>query len=264
MKKFTLILLVFLLFPLMALAQADFTSDSLIINGKKLLQQGLNNWTESDLLNSRAYFERMLANSNPQEVWLIHYYIAFSDWRLGTFYMSKQNKKKALQFVNEGIEHAKQCIEKKDDFADAHSLLGSLYGNKIGLKPILGMTLGPKSGIQMGKAMSLDEANPRNYLIAGQSAFFTPKIFGGGKDKAKDYFEKAIVRFDSFKVSRPELPDWGHEEAYAWLGLVHADQNDFSEAEKNYQKALEMNPGYNWVIKILLPDVKKRMAEKNK
>ncbi len=261
MKKITFTFFVFLLVPFLLHAQTEIQEP--ILKGNEMLRQAFNNWSDTDFLKSRAYFERLFNISEEQDSWLIHYYIGFSDWRLSTFYI-QQDKDRALQFVDEGIDHLEQCIELKSNFADAHNLLASLYSNKIGLKPILGMTLGPKSGLQIGKAMKLDESNPRNYLIAGISAFFTPKIFGGGKDKAKEHFEKAIACFDTTNVSGQELPDWGHEEAFAWLGLVHSEQGELIEANNSYLKALKINKDYSWVSEVLLPNLQKKLAENNK
>ncbi|UCE06394.1 MAG: tetratricopeptide repeat protein, partial [bacterium] len=193
----------------------------------------------------------------------VHYYIGLVDYRLVSYYFSKQDKDPAKQFVDDGIDHLQQCIESKENFAEAHSLLSSLYGNKIAVSPFSAMILGPKSGKEMGKAMKLEPNNPRNYLIAGWSAYFTPKLFGGGKGKANNYFEQAIAYFDSFKVTDPLLPDWGHDEAFAWLGMAQMEAEDFEEAKLNFNKALEINPEYGWVKYVLLPDLKKKMtAEK--
>jgi tetratricopeptide (TPR) repeat protein len=89
-------------------------------------------------------------------------------------------------------------------------------------------------------------------------------MFGGGKDKAKKYFEQAIARYDSFKVADPELPDWGYEEAYAWLGLTNIEFEEFEQAQTNYDKALEINPEYAWVQFHLIPKLKQKMAENSK
>lgn len=261
MKKVTFAFCIFLLVPFLLHAQME--NQEPVLKGKEMLRQAFNTWSDTDFLKSRAYFERLLNISEAQDSWLIHYYIGYSDWRLSTFYM-QQDKDRALQFVDEGIDHLERCIELKSNFADAHNLLASLYSNKIGLKSILGMTLGPKSGMKIGKAMKLDESNPRNYLIAGMSAFFTPKIFGGGKDKAKEHFEKAIACFDTFNNAGPEMPDWGHEEAFAWLGLVHSEQGDLIAAENSYLKALKINQDYPWVSKVLLPNLQKKLAKNSK
>jgi tetratricopeptide (TPR) repeat protein len=262
MKKLLVISIFVLMIPFTTYSQLESNLDSLIIQGKKQLHSSLHKWTESDLLNSRAYFERLLI-SQPDS-WLVHYYIGFADSRLVSFYFSQNNKENAKNYIDDGIKHLRLVIEKKVDFAEAHSLLSSLYGNKIGTNPMLGMTLGPKSGIEMGKAMSLQPKNPRNYLIAGWSTFFTPKIFGGGKKKAKKKFEQAIAYFDSFKVNHPTLPDWGKEEAYAWLGQVNTEFKEFEAAELNFKKALKIKPDYGWVLHVLLPDLKKKVSEEKK
>ena len=259
MKKSIIVLLVLLTAPVLGYSQSEQNPDSLIIQGKKQLQTAVNRWTEPLLINARAYFERILSG-NPNS-YLIHYYIGLADYRLTSFCFSINDKGRAKRYIEDGINHLKTSIEANENFAEAHSLLSSLYGNKIAINPFLGITLGPKSGIEMGKAMNVDPKNPRNYLIAGISAYFTPKMFGGGIKKAQENLKQAIACFDSFKVENPTLPDWGHEEAYAWLGLVFVKNKEYEKAEESYKKALEINPDYNWVTNVLLPKLKKKRSE---
>ena len=54
----------------------------------------------------------------------------------------------------------------------------------------------------------LNPDNPRIYYLQGQSLFNTPPAFGGGKDKAKPLFEKAIALFKTDKP-KPLWPNWG-------------------------------------------------------
>lgn len=257
MKKTLVIILLLFLSPFVAIAQSETNIDSLIMQGKQQLKQATNVWQEGDLLQARAYFERLLSDSS--KAWLVRYYIALVDYRLVSFYFSKQDKDKSKPFIDDGIDQLKQCLESKTDFVEAHSLLSASYGNKIAVSPFSAMTLGPKSGKEMGKAMELEPNNPRNYLIAGWSAYFTPKLFGGSIEKAKNYFEQAIAYFDSFKVTDPILPDWGHDEAYAWLGMAQMEAEEFEGAKTNFHKALEINPEYGWVTYVLLPDLQKKM-----
>jgi len=260
MKKIFVITLLIFLAPFISIAQTESNIDSLIIQGKQQLQQATNKWTDADLLGARAYFERLLMDDSKN--WLVRYYIGLVDYRLVSYSFSKQDKDQAKQFIEDGIDHLQQCIESKEDFAEAHSLLGSMYGNKIAVNPFSAMTLGPKSGKEMDKAMELEPKNPRNYLIAGWSAYFTPKLFGGGQEKGKHYFEQATVFFDSFKVTDPTLPDWGHDEAYAWLGMAQMETEEFEAAKTNFDRALEINPDNNWVKYVLLPQLNSKMATK--
>jgi hypothetical protein len=75
-------------------------------------------------------------------------------------------------------------------------------------------------GLQASKdlqiATKLNSDNPRIYYLQGQSLFNTPPAFGGGKDKAKPLFEKAIVLFKTNKP-KPLWPNWGLESAEAQL-----------------------------------------------
>lgn len=234
--------------------------DSLIIEGQKKIQKGVDSWDLAAMLRARAYFERLLADSTYP--WLVHYYIGYADLRLVTRYYSEQNgKERALEFLEDGIQHLKQSIELKEDFAEAYSLLSSLYGQKISFKPYMAMFLGPKAGKYKKRAFELAPENPRVYLIAGQSAYFTPKLFGGGKDKAIAHFQKAIHYFGLFKPGSPILPSWGHEEAYAWLGKVQMERGDYEAAERNFQKALEINPHFGWVRYVLMKELERRKAE---
>ncbi len=208
MKKSVIIILSTILLPVVVLSQSISTSDSLILKGKDLLKEAIDHWEEPELLQARAHFERLIGSKSHPE--LVYYYLAMADLRLGIFYISQKKNEQALQFINEGITYSEKSIALAPEFADAHSLRSSLLGNKIGLKPLLGMMLGPKSNIAMRKAMEYEPANPRNYLIAGQSAYYTPRMFGGGKDKAKLYFERAIALYDSVHQSDPLQPEPGH------------------------------------------------------
>lgn len=256
MKKMILGLVLVIFLPTLAFAQGAASIDSLIIAGKAMQARALNVWTEQELMQARAYFERLL--NQPEKTWLIRYYIALADYRMVSFYFGKGMKDQAKSFVEDGIEQLEAGLELQNNFAEAHSLVSALYGNKIAFKPLQAMSLGPKSGLAMTKALKLAPDNPRNYLISGWSAYFTPKMFGGGLEKARTHFQKAIALYDSFTVSELTLPDWGHAEAYAWLGLLQARQKEWDAARKNYAAALALNPDYGWVKAVLLPDLEKK------
>ena len=71
------------------------------------------------------------------------------------------------------------------------------------------MSEGAKASEALGKAKSLNENNPRVYILEAQDKFYTPEQFGGSKDDAKILFEKAD---NIFKVSKPgssTQPQWG-------------------------------------------------------
>jgi hypothetical protein len=74
------------------------------------------------------------------------------------------------------------------------------------------MTYGKTAGEALQKGLQADPNNPRLYYLQGMSVFGTPPQFGGGKDKAKPLFEKAV---SLYKAAHPEplSPKWGQKQA---------------------------------------------------
>src|SRR5664279_5222021 len=73
-------------------------------------------------------------------------------------------------------------------------------------------TYGMQASKDLEIATQLNPDNPRIYYLQGESMMGTPVAFGGGKDKAKPLFEKAIALY---KVDKPKplWPNWGLERA---------------------------------------------------
>ena len=80
------------------------------------------------------------------------------------------------------------------------------------------MTYGQQAAQTLQTGMKLNPNNPRLYYLQGMSLFNTPVQFGGGKDKAKPLFEKAI---ELYKVENPLplYPNWGRSHAEQQLAL---------------------------------------------
>ena len=73
-------------------------------------------------------------------------------------------------------------------------------------------TYGMQAGKDLEIATQLNPDNPRIYYLKGESLMNTPVAFGGGKDKAKPMFEKAIALYKTDKP-KPLWPNWGRERA---------------------------------------------------
>ncbi|HVX48545.1 MAG TPA: hypothetical protein VHB48_00255, partial [Chitinophagaceae bacterium] len=80
------------------------------------------------------------------------------------------------------------------------------------------MQYGMEASNQLKKGMQLNPNNPRLYYLQGMSLFNTPTQYGGGKDKAKPVFEKAISLYNA---EQPDgfSPRWGKDQAVAQLAL---------------------------------------------
>jgi tetratricopeptide (TPR) repeat protein len=205
------------------------------------------------LNNAAALVERALV-ATPNDRLLL-YYRSLALYRSAAQFMGRKRNddaKKALEEADMLLEQ----IETKSPAADALALRGGVIGQMIGLSgnPLAGMTMGPKSSGLIDRAMETDPKNPRVWLIRGMSAMFTPKMFGGGTDKAQRDLRKAA---ELFAVERPVAPEpsWGHADAYIWLGQALQKEEKLDDARAAYQKALELQPTNQWVKEVLIPSL---------
>ena len=78
------------------------------------------------------------------------------------------------------------------------------------------MSYGQAAGEALEKALKLDANNPRLYYLKGMSLFGTPEQFGGGKEKAKPVFAKAV---ELYKQAKPGkfYPSWGEPQSKEML-----------------------------------------------
>ena len=234
----------------------------LLTSGKNILQQGVSEGNLDALYTARATFERTLTDKNLS-AWS-HYYIALTDYRIANYLLAqgKKNKDQASKHLKEAAEHlegaTREDITREDAkvvAAEIYALLSSVYGRQISLSGIKGMFLGPKSGNLLKKAEQLAPDNPRVVLSAAISAFNTPKMWGGSKERAIEGFQRAAELFAQEKPTDPIHPVWGHSEAYTWLGIAYMDRDEEDSARVAFEKALEIDPDNGWVKYELLPKV---------
>jgi tetratricopeptide (TPR) repeat protein len=228
--------------------------DSLIVKGKRLVDEGFDAGDVDKLKRATSLFER--ATRGDSHTALAHYYAGFSHKRIVEI-SGQDDEDTALKHLDASIDHLESAVEADDEFAEAHALLASVYGQKLGIKPQLGMVLGPKTSKTMKRAKRLAPDNPRVVMMQATSNLFTPKTWGGDPKKAIEGFQRAATLFESYTPEGPLQPDWGHSEAYAWLGIAYMKQDRYDEAKTALAKALEVDPDFNWVKHILLPRAKK-------
>jgi len=225
--------------------------DSLIIQGKKFINNGCNQWDAAVMQKARAQFERLLTDKKREA--LVRYYIGYCDYRLATFYQQQTNNDMASKHLEAAITHLEAALKLNNKFAEAHALLSSCYGQKISLAPMLGMTLGPRSGMTMQSALQLEPNNPRVILLEAIGNYYKPPMFGGSKENALAGFKRAAELFEKEQLQDPLLPDWGKPEVYAWIGVAYLDKNDNASARAVLEKALAIAPDYGWVKNYLYP-----------
>lgn len=173
---------------------------------------------------------------------------ALAYYRLSMSANLKQESDLAEQSLDQAMAILERLDQEQNQNAEVKALLAQVYGYKIALSPIKGVVYGGKSQQTLQLAESLAPANPRVLLVKGIGAANTPPMFGGSKEEALQAFDKSIQAYENDMYSNYY---WGHSEAYTWRGLLHAQLGDSEQAMADWQKALEIDPGYGWA-KVLI------------
>jgi hypothetical protein len=100
-----------------------------------------------------------------------------------------------------------------DDISETASVQAFLYQARIDVSPMeRGLDYSLKADAEIKKAEADNPDDPRPYFLYAMNVYYTPKIFGGGPEKALPKFEDAAARFKAFKPSMSFMPHWGEQQ----------------------------------------------------
>jgi cytochrome c-type biogenesis protein CcmH/NrfG len=124
---------------------------------------------------------------------MVRYAIAYVAFR--TVNLPDVPTAERTDLLNDAVTQLQQVVKRNPNDAEAHALLGSVYGLQIAESPIVrGMTLGPRASGALDRAAEIAGENPRVLLLQGVSAYNTPAMFGGGMDKAERLLRRSLER----------------------------------------------------------------------
>jgi hypothetical protein len=162
--------------------------------------------TTPDLENASNAFVRVGDAEKTQ--WLPYYYAALAETRIG--WMDKKVDKDQLAEKVKALVAKAEAIEKNAELCTITNMAAT---QQMLVDPqTRWQTYGMEASTALQTGMQLDPTNPRLYYLQGMSIFGTPEQFGGGKEKAKPVFQKAVDLYKTFKV-KPLYPGWGQKEA---------------------------------------------------
>jgi tetratricopeptide (TPR) repeat protein len=182
---------------------------------------------------------------------LLRYTLAYTSYRMVNLPDVPDNERTEL--LKDAVAQLQQVVKGNPKDAEAHALLGSVYGLQIAQSPIVrGMTLGPRASGALERASEIENGNPRVLLLQGVGAFNTPAMFGGGTAKAEQYLRRSLERF-AIEPSEKAWPNWGRFDAHVWLGQALLQKGDRTGARAEYDRARALVPNSGWLRYVLIP-----------
>jgi hypothetical protein len=160
-------------------------------------------------------FEKV-AESRKSE-WLPYYYAALCNARIGWLY--KDDGEQIEPYANKSDEQIKKALSlldttrQKKELSEVYCVQSMVNRAKVFINPMTyGREYGPAAAryIQMAKTANPD--NPRALYLEGWEKYYTPKIWGGDKAKAKEILVNAKQKFDSSTDGDASRPHWGKQD----------------------------------------------------
>ncbi|MCG8582357.1 MAG: hypothetical protein MI866_20705 [Bacteroidales bacterium] len=160
--------------------------------------------TNTEQIDAIAAVFKRIASVEKND-WLPTYYAAYAYVR-STHFISESDS------IHWQLDKAQAELDKlllsNPDESEVHVLQAMVYSLRI-TNPMNGYKYSSLSNEALGKAEQLNTNNPRIYYCRANNLYHTPKMFGGGKQKAKPLFEKAAQLFETANNENPLWPYWG-------------------------------------------------------
>jgi tetratricopeptide (TPR) repeat protein len=248
---------------LLTLVTAAHAADpASVAAARRQLTLAVTHGNAEELRGARASFARLVA-AEPQSA-ALNYWLALADWRITPMVQSAQPEE-GKRLCKEGIAACDRAIADQPRFADAIALRAGLQGLALSfMSPSAAMSIGPEMEEAYGRAEGLAPDNPRVAFLKALNTLHKPTFVGGGAEKARGLFERAIALADRQPAPDSTAIDWGREDAHLWSGRCLEQLGDFTAARERYREVLATQPEHAWVKYALLPGVEKQLAEKEK
>lgn len=209
------------------------------------------------VMAARASFGA-LAAADPKSV-DARYWIAVACWR-ATPLLERADSTRARKVCRDGLTACEAALALAPDDPDLLAIRASLQGLWLGFEPGQTMALGMAMEESMGRASARAPRNPRVQFLRALHTMHKPTFLGGGVERARDEFAKAIALHDSAGAGDPRA--WGRADASLWAGRVAMKLGDPAAALAHYRRALEQAPGHAWIEKSLRPEAERALAAK--
>jgi tetratricopeptide (TPR) repeat protein len=194
--------------------------------------------------------ENIRNKTNNEKLELINYQYGYIAWCI--------NEKK----INEAERYIAKAEELIDFLEKQPHSLSTIYaykaafvGFKIGISPYKAPLIGSQSLAFAKKSVALDSTNSIAYIQVGNIAYYTPKIFGGSKFEALQYYKLALHLMEKESCSANQ--NWNYLNLLAILIQAYFDTGQYNAAKKYCIKALTIEPEFDWVKNKLYPEILK-------
>jgi hypothetical protein len=180
---------------------------------------------------------------------LVNYQYGYIGWCLGV-----KREKEAQAYLEKAEKSVELLASKSYKPAVMHAYKSMFFGFRVMMAPIKAPILGVKCLNNNETAMKLDKSNPFVVMQYANILYYKPKMFGGSKEEALQYY----IKSEKLMEANPALieNDWNYLNLLATISRIY-QQTGQSEKSKAYiEKALQIEPRFTWIKNDRRPSLK--------
>lgn len=171
------------------------------------------------------------------------------------YLIGEGNKRDAKRLLEKAEENVEILLGSDRENPKIYCLQGAFYGFRVGLEPIKAPIFGRKSVDANEIAIDLGPYEPQAWLEKANIEFYKPAIFGGSKQRAVPFYEKAIRLFEATPGRTKN--SWIYLNALTALATAYEETGAIRQADRVYRKLLELEPSFEWIRDEVYPKFKR-------
>ncbi len=206
---------------------------------------------ESTLQAMEASYERQ---PHPE----LLYDILLAQYGLIGYLLGTGERDRGARLLGKANDRLKELSEMPGYETTALVFESSFTAYRIALRPLRAVQLGPRIYRLLDHAADQNGDYPRVWIEKGNSAFFTPAVFGGRKENAIAYYQKAVAIFEQHT---PRNHRWLYLSTLVSLAGAYEQTGQTDRAIETLEKALEYEPRFTWVKNEMLPRMREATPE---
>ena len=182
---------------------------------------------------------------NRQEDPGLLYELCFTYYGYIGYLISIEEDKAARLMLNEAMKKTELLEAIYGERPDVLALQGAMIGYRIYISKFTSMYLGPRALKYITRAYEASDTCFNCSLEMGNMKYYTPKIFGGSKEEAVPYYERAVQLLETSSLKKDR--HWLYMNSVLLLADAYTSTDRKASACRLYEKLLEYEPRARWI-----------------
>jgi len=186
---------------------------------------------------------------NRQEDPRLLYDMCFTYYGYIGYLINEEEDKAARAMLDEAMKRTDRLEKIYEDRPDVLALQGAMLGFRIYLSKFTSMYLGPRSLKYIKTAYEAADTCFNCIVEMGNMKYYTPKVFGGSKEEAVLYYEKALQILETSSLKKDR--HWLYMNTVLLLADAYKSTGRKASACRLYEELLNYEPRAEWIRKDL-------------